>query len=135
MTKTKKTPDEKMDHSQLASRVTSDEKVRVHPAFKLAVNMSAHMLNAWLATPESRSVGFKTPTDSESVGHRAGRRVVRLLTKREDQLTSGDLAHMRKVVGYIHRHVAQHPSGDITETPWRYSLMNWGHDPEHSPKK
>ncbi len=37
---------------------------------------------------------------------------------------------MRKVVGYVHRHVTQRPSGDVSETPWRYSLMNWGHDPE-----
>jgi hypothetical protein len=34
---------------------------------------------------------------------------------------------MRKVVGYLHR--AQRPSGDVRETRWRYSLMNWGHDP------
>lgn len=36
---------------------------------------------------------------------------------------------MRKVVGYVHRHGAQRPAGDVTETPWRYSLMTWGHDP------
>ncbi len=36
---------------------------------------------------------------------------------------------MAKVVGYVHRHLAQRPEGDIEETPWRYSLMNWGHDP------
>lgn len=36
---------------------------------------------------------------------------------------------MRKVVGYVKRHLAQKPSGDVTDTAWRYSLMNWGHDP------
>jgi hypothetical protein len=36
---------------------------------------------------------------------------------------------MRRVVGYVHRHVEQRPSGDVRDTPWRYSLMNWGHDP------
>ena len=36
---------------------------------------------------------------------------------------------MRKVVGYIKRHSAQKPGGDIENTPWRFSLMNWGHDP------
>ena len=36
---------------------------------------------------------------------------------------------MAKVVGYVHRHLAQRPDGDVTETTWRYSLMNWGHDP------
>jgi hypothetical protein len=36
---------------------------------------------------------------------------------------------MNKVVGYINRHLAQRPRGDIEDTKWRYSLMNWGHDP------
>ena len=36
---------------------------------------------------------------------------------------------MDKVVGYIHRHLAQRPDGDVEDTDWRYSLMNWGHDP------
>jgi len=30
---------------------------------------------------------------------------------------------------YVHRHLAHRPSGDVERTPWRYSLMNWGHDP------
>ena len=37
-----------------------------------------------------------------------------------------DAAHMRKVVGYVHRHLAQRPDRDVTETSWRCSLMNWG---------
>ena len=28
-----------------------------------------------------------------------------------------------------HRHWAQRPSGDVSESAWRYSLMNLGHDP------
>jgi hypothetical protein len=36
---------------------------------------------------------------------------------------------MRKVVGYIRRHLAQRPSGHVQDTRWRHSLMNWGHDP------
>ena len=36
---------------------------------------------------------------------------------------------MNKVVGYINRHLAQKPKGDIEDSNWRYSLMNWGHDP------
>ena len=24
---------------------------------------------------------------------------------------------------------AQKPSGAVSDSPWRYSLMNWGHDP------
>ena len=37
---------------------------------------------------------------------------------------------MRKVVGYVHRHLAQGgPKEGVDESRWRYSLMNWGHDP------
>jgi hypothetical protein len=54
---------------------------------------------------------------------------VRLLRKNKAELTDDDHAHMRKVVGYIHRHLAQRPDGDVEHTRWRHSLMNWGHDP------
>ncbi len=36
---------------------------------------------------------------------------------------------MRKVIGYVHRHLKQRPEGDIEDSRWRKSLMNWGHDP------
>lgn len=105
----------------------SEEAIR---DFKNVVNMSPGELGKWLETKESREVGFKGAAGGESVGHRSGRRIVRLLGKADDTLTAGDIAHMRKVVGYVRRHSAQRPGGDITETPWRRSLMNWGHDPK-----
>lgn len=67
--------------------------------------------------------------EHESVGHHSGRRIVELLRKKKADYGDADLAHMRKVVGYVHRHLAQRPDGDVSETRWRYSLMNWGHDP------
>jgi hypothetical protein len=36
---------------------------------------------------------------------------------------------MGRVVGYAHRHQAQKPQSDVEDSNWRYSLMNWGHDP------
>jgi hypothetical protein len=36
---------------------------------------------------------------------------------------------MRRVRGYVRRHVEQRPGGEIETSSWRYSLMNWGHDP------
>ena len=39
-----------------------------------------------------------------------------------------DYAHMRQVVGFVRRHRAQEPANPVTSR-WRYSLMNWGHDP------
>ena len=52
-----------------------------------------------------------------------------LLRTADRKLTADDYRHMRKVVGYVHRHLAQRPRGDVTRTRWRYSLLNWGHDP------
>ncbi|CAM5696863.1 hypothetical protein SALBM135S_01968 [Streptomyces alboniger] len=96
--------------------------------FEEAVNMTAGRLEKWLDTEESKSVGQSD--GGESVGHASGRRIVKLLHTKKSDLTDSDLAHMRKVVGYVHRHMKQRPDGDITETRWRYSLMNWGHDPK-----
>lgn len=98
-------------------------------AFRDAVNMAPAALEAWLDTDASRGVGSKGESGGESVGHASGRRIVRLLRTRQDDYSAADFEHMRKVVGYVHRHLAQRPNGDVEHTPWRHSLMNWGHDP------
>ncbi|MFD9319455.1 DUF3140 domain-containing protein [Streptomyces sp. NPDC060053] len=105
------------------------ERAETVDAFHEAVNMTAGRLEKWLATDESKSVGQSD--GGESVGHASGRRIVKLLHTNKTDLTDADLAHMRKVVGYVHRHVEQRPDGDTTDTPWRYSLMNGGHDPKN----
>lgn len=87
--------------------------------------MGADELEAWLGTPESRRVGFRRG-GGESVGHASGRRIVRIL--RSGPSSDEDYAHMRKVVGFVRRHRAQEPANIVTSR-WRYSLMNWGHDP------
>jgi hypothetical protein len=93
------------------------------------VNMSPGELEEWLQTEESREVGQKDG-GGESKGHESGGRVVDLLEKQnKDDYTDEDLDHMRRVVSYIHRHQAQKPEGDVENSNWRYSLMNWGHDP------
>lgn len=104
-----------------------DEETRRE--FGDSVNMTAKQLDDWLGTDESKAAGQHN--DAESIGHRSGRRIVEILRKKKDDLTGDDLAHMRKVVGYVHRHLAQRPSGDVKDTTWRHSLMNWGHDPLH----
>lgn len=97
--------------------------------FDRAVNMTAAELSRWLETDDSRAVGQKPSGGGESTGHESGRRIVSLLRTKKSDLTDEDRAHMRKVVGYVKRHSAQRPKGDVTDTTWRYSLMNWGHDP------
>ena len=98
--------------------------------FADAVNMTASEIDDWLETSESRAVGWKGKGGErrESVGHASGRRIAEILRTPEDQLSSDDYAHMRKVVGFIRRHSAQEPANKVTSR-WRYSLMNWGHDP------
>lgn len=104
-----------------------DERVEIRKDFREAVNMAPAELEEWLATDESKAVGDRD--DGESTGHAMGRRIVRMKRKTVDELSEDDHEAMRKVVGYVNRHTAQRPKGDVEETPWRYSLMNWGHDP------
>ncbi|MUH01801.1 DUF3140 domain-containing protein [Scytonema sp. UIC 10036] len=96
--------------------------------FHSSVNMTAKELTAWLETEESQSVGQKKE-DDESIGHKSGKHIVEVLQKKKDEYTDDDISHMKKVISYIHRHLAQQPKGDVEHTRWRYSLMNWGHDP------
>lgn len=108
--------------------------------FKCVVNMTPAALRRWLDSAGSQSVGM-TPEGGrvtheggeESVGHGMGRRILELKSAKQDSLTDDDLAAMRKVIGYIHRHMAQRPDGDVTDTRWRHSLMNRGHDPLRDP--
>ena len=92
--------------------------------------MTAAELRSWLRTDDSRRVGWKGRDGErrESVGHASGRAIVEILGKDRQALTDSDYAHMRKVVGFVRRHRAQEPA-NIATSRWRYSLMNWGHDP------
>jgi hypothetical protein len=97
--------------------------------WRAAVNMTPKELEEWLATDDSKSVG-DTGGDGESTGHASGRRIVEILRTKKADLTDDDVAHMHKVVGYVHRHAAQGgPEHDKEHSKWRYSLMNWGNDP------
>ncbi len=92
--------------------------------------MAPAELDAWLETEESREVGWKREGEDEAVCHRSGRRIVEIKRKRQADLSDEDYSHMRKVVGYVRRHAAQAgPEHDRAHSRWRYSLMNWGHDP------
>lgn len=108
----------------------TDEQRTTLDEFKEAVNMSANEIEKWLDTEKSKAVGFKESDGSESVGHKSGKQIIEILEKKQADYTDDDFAHMRKVTGYVHRHSAQRPEGDITDTHWRYSLMNWGNDPQ-----
>jgi len=112
--------------------MTDDPLLKIRTDFKSAVNMTAGELEKWLRTEESHAVGWKGADGKrtgESVGHRSGRRIVQILRTHVAELEPGDYDHMRKVVGYVRRHSAQRPGRNVETSRWRYSLMNWGHDP------
>lgn len=103
------------------NKTTADE-------FDNLVNLAGKELEEWLGTDESKDVGQKKD-GGESTGHHMGREIVDILRKKRSDYSDDEYASMRKVTGYIKRHSAQRPKGDVEKTPWRYSLMNWGHDP------
>jgi len=96
--------------------------------FNEAVNMDAAEIKKWLKTDESNSVGQKDKK-GKIKGRKSGKKIIKILNKDSSNYKKKDFKHMKKVVGYVHRHLAQKPSGNLEETPWRYSLMNWGCDP------
>ena len=102
--------------------------------FAALVNMDAAELETWLEGEESRRVGQRT-LDGDSVGRASGRRIVAILRTPEPERGEEDYRHMRKTVGFIARHRAQAPVNIVTSR-WRWSLMNWGHDPlkEEAPR-
>jgi hypothetical protein len=65
----------------------------------------------------------------ESKGHESGRRIVEIKRKKKSDYTDDDVEHMKRVNGYVKRHLGQVPENDIENSKRRYSLMNWGHDP------
>lgn len=91
------------------------------------VNMAPKELEEWLATDESKSVGDSD--DGESTGHESGRKIVKIKRTKKAELSEDQWEWMNKVNGYIKRHKAQGPKNDPEHSKWRYSLMNWGHDP------
>jgi Protein of unknown function (DUF3140) len=96
--------------------------------FGEAMNMTRKELEDWLQTDESKSVG-QSDGGGESKGHESGRKIIEILDKNKSDYTDDDIDHMRRVVSYVHRHRSQKPSGGVEDSNWRYSLLNWGHDP------
>ena len=99
------------------------DQAEAYKNFKSMVNMSASQLEKWLKTEESKNTGWDSG-DGESIGHKSGEKIIKMLGKKKTELTSSDYTHMHKVIAYISRHKAQKPAGDVSETKWNYSLKN-----------
>ncbi|KAK7542331.1 uncharacterized protein J3D65DRAFT_209803 [Phyllosticta citribraziliensis] len=106
--------------------------------FNEIVNMTPNELNEWLGTEQSTGSGWsKDDGSGETVGHESGRKIIEILEKnpRKDpeKYDEDDVQHMRKVVSYCKRHLAQeeHAKKNTDSKSYR-SLKNWGHDAQKS---
>jgi len=109
--------------------MSNTSKTTIWDEFKALVNMQPQEIADFLKTEESISVGADSG-DGESIGHKSGKKIVKIKRTNKVDLTDADYDHMAEVVGYIKRHCSQGgPDDDVKTSAWRYSLMNWGHDP------
>lgn len=75
--------------------------------------MTAPELRSWLQQSSSESAGWSKESDGggETVGHDSGRNIVAILERNPDKnpdvYDEDDIQHMRKVVSYCKRHLAQ----------------------------
>ncbi|KAJ9098186.1 hypothetical protein QFC21_004515 [Naganishia friedmannii] len=109
--------------------------------FNEYVNMTADELESWLKSDESESAGWpKEGGDGETIGHESGKRIVEILRENPDKdaskYTDEQVDHMRRVVSYCARHLAQEEKmketkseEELEKTKSTKSLKNWGHDP------
>ncbi|KAH7322706.1 hypothetical protein B0I35DRAFT_476630 [Stachybotrys elegans] len=109
--------------------------------FNEIVNMTADELETWLKSSDSQGAGWsKDDGSGESVGHDSGRHIIEILKanpdKNPDEYTEEQIQHMRKVVSYCKRHLAQEEKSnneksdaEVKKTKSYMSLKNWGHDP------
>jgi hypothetical protein len=99
-----------------------DDRQQIVDEFNDSVNMTQKELEEWLGTEESKSVG-QSDGGGESKGHESGRKIVELLEKNKSDYTDDDVEHMKRVNGYVKRHLGQGPKNDVENSSWRYSLV------------
>lgn len=108
-------------------RRTAKQIEQVVSEFRLIVNISNEQLERWLNTTESQKL-YLADTAKNANG-KNGASVLALLKKRKDKFTEADVDQMQAVVDAIKQRLEKRPKGNIVASNWRYSLMNWGHDP------
>ncbi|KAI0696028.1 hypothetical protein C8T65DRAFT_528682, partial [Cerioporus squamosus] len=88
-------------------------KEEVIAQFNEIVNMTVEELEEWLKDPKSKQAGT-------GVGIGSGHKIIEVLrknpTKDPEKYDDDDLEHMRKVVGYANRHLAQEDKLKDTKT-------------------
>lgn len=118
--------------------------------FNELINMTAKELQDWLKQEQSQESGWQGES-GETIGHErcvhmqlylnyhaneyqiSGRKIVDILshnpTKNKSKYRDEDIEHMRRVVAYNKRHLAQEEKAKQDTSSKSYkSLKNWGHD-------
>ena len=97
--------------------------------FKEKQNMSVAELEEWLDTETSKNAG-KEMDNGETVGHSAGRSILKIKKKDKSDFTESNWDRINETIGIYHQkiHPSQKPKNDIENSDWYYALKNWGHD-------
>lgn len=98
--------------------------------FHTVVNMTSRELREWLMT---ESAGEDTEQFLDQAETGTGQHVLRILSKRRQDLTRQDVDTMRRVVDTVmarRREDLEPVAGDMA---WRHRLMAMGHDPLKPP--
>ncbi|PWY94611.1 hypothetical protein BO94DRAFT_621079 [Aspergillus sclerotioniger CBS 115572] len=109
------------------------DKSTVIDEFNTLVNMTPNDLRTWLKDTQSESSGWTNESSTETIGHESGRKIVSILehnpSRDPSSYTDHDIDHMRRVVAYCKRHLAQEETAKQDPDSRSYrSLKNWGHD-------
>ncbi|KAI1417996.1 hypothetical protein F5Y13DRAFT_184508 [Hypoxylon sp. FL1857] len=125
----------KYQNSRFSTAKMVKDKQTVIQEFNELVNMSASDLETWLKEGASESAGWsKSDGSGETIGHESGRKIIEILKKNPDKdpdkYEQDDIDHMRRVVAYCKRHLAQEEKAkQDPDSKSARSLKNWGHDP------
>ncbi len=113
----------------LKIKMADYDKEEVWKEFQETHNMSSSELEKWLDTEESRNAGREMDS-GETVGHSAGRQLVKILNTDKNDLTDANWDRINQTVGIYHQkiHESQMPSSDIEGSAWHHSLKNWAYD-------
>ena len=105
------------------------DKDEIWEEFQEKQNMSSKELEKWLEAEESRNAG-KEMDNGETVGHSAGRSILKIKQKKRENLTDANWDRINETVGVYHQklHPSQKPSSNIEGSAWHRALKNWGHD-------
>lgn len=119
--------------TQVKAKARSGKKQEwIIEEFRSVVNIPRNQLERWLGTPESRKLRFP---DEPKGAKTPGQTILKLLAKKHDKITREDVDNMQRVIEFIGPRLQKRPKGDILASNWRYSLMNWGHDPSKPLKR